>query len=161
MIMEYRGVEIDGSILKSEKDVDEFLERLTVDRLKVATEIFAYKPTMDMSIYIDELSEKLVNKFGYTWEKIDELEKSCLKNVEKENCETIDLWKGEMFVIPSIDVYSRAEKKTSMIITDPKMELYKCSKETLEKRGYIVHLLNLYDPLHSMGFNPLEQIKEE
>lgn len=94
MIMEYRGVEIDGSILKSEKDVDEFLERLTVDRLKVATEIFAYKPTMDMSIYIDELSEKLVNKFGYTWEKIDELEKSCLKNVEKENCETIDLWKG-------------------------------------------------------------------
>ena len=94
MIMKYRGVEIDGSILKSEKDVDEFLERLTVDRLKVATEIFAYKPTMDMSIYIDELSEKLVNKFGYTWEKIDELEKSCLKNVEKENCETIDLWKG-------------------------------------------------------------------
>ena len=94
MIMEYGGVEIDGSILKSEKDVDEFLERLTVDRLKVATEIFAYKPTMDMSIYIDELSEKLVNKFGYTWEKIDELEKSCLKNVEKENCETIDLWKG-------------------------------------------------------------------
>lgn len=94
MIIEYRGVEIDGSILKSEKDVDEFLERLTVDRLKVATEIFAYKPTMDMSIYIDELSEKLVNKFGYTWEKIDELEKSCLKNVEKENCETIDLWKG-------------------------------------------------------------------
>lgn len=92
--MEYRGVEIDGSILKSEKDVDEFLERLTVDRLKVATEIFAYKSTMDMSIYIDELSEKLVNKFGYTWEKIDELEKSCLKNVEKENCETIDLWKG-------------------------------------------------------------------
>ena len=92
--MEYRGVEIDGSILKSEKDVDEFLERLTVDRLTVATEIFAYKPTMDMSIYIDELSEKLVNKFGYTWEKIDELEKSCLKNVEKENCETIDLWKG-------------------------------------------------------------------
>ena len=85
---------IDGSILKSEKDVDECLERLTVDRLKVATEIFAYKPTMDMSIYIDELSEKLVNKFGYTWEKIDELEKSCLKNVEKENCETIDLWKG-------------------------------------------------------------------
>lgn len=69
--------------------------------------------------------------------------------------------KGEMFVIPSIDVYSRAEKKTSMIITDPKMELYKCSKETLEKRGYIVHLLNLDDPLHSMGFNPLEQIKEE
>lgn len=63
--------------------------------------------------------------------------------------------KGEIYVLPSIDVYSRAEKKTSLVVTDPKMELYKSSKETLEKRGYEVHLLNLDDPLHSMGFNPL------
>lgn len=69
--------------------------------------------------------------------------------------------KGEMFVIPSIDVYSRAEKKSSLVVTDPKMELYKCSKETLEERGYRVFLLNLDDPLHSMGFNPLAQITEE
>lgn len=69
--------------------------------------------------------------------------------------------KGEMFVYPSIDVYSRAKEKTSLVITDPKLELYKSSKETLEKRGYDVYLLNLDDPLHSMGFNPLEQIKEE
>lgn len=69
--------------------------------------------------------------------------------------------KGEMFVLPSIDVYSRAQEKTSMVISDPKMELYKASKKTLEERGYEVYLLNLDDPLHSMGFNPLEQIKEE
>ena len=66
--------------------------------------------------------------------------------------------KGEMFVFPSIDVYSRAEEKTSMVICDPKMELYKSSKHTLEERGYEVYLLNLDDPIHSMGFNPLEQI---
>ena len=69
--------------------------------------------------------------------------------------------KGEMFVVPSIDVYSRAEEKTSMVITDPKLELFKMSKATLEERGYEVYLLNLDDPLHSMGFNPLEQITEE
>lgn len=63
--------------------------------------------------------------------------------------------KGEMYVLPSIDVYSRAEKKTSLVVMDPKLELYKSSKETLERRGYEVHLLNLDDPLHSMGFNPL------
>lgn len=63
--------------------------------------------------------------------------------------------KGEIYVLPSIDVYSRAKEKTSLVVTDPKMELYKSSKETLEKRGYEVHLLNLDDPLHSMGFNPL------
>lgn len=66
--------------------------------------------------------------------------------------------KGEMFVLPSIDVYSRAEEKTSLVICDPKMELYKSSKHTLEERGYEVYLLNLDDPLYSMGFNPLEQI---
>lgn len=59
MIMEYRGVEIDGSILKSEKDVDEFLERLTVDRLKVATEIFAYKPTMDRVFILTSFQRNL------------------------------------------------------------------------------------------------------
>ncbi len=68
--------------------------------------------------------------------------------------------KGEMFVFPSIDVYSRAEKKTSLVIADPKLELYKSSKKTLEARGYDVYLLNFDDPLHSMGFNPLEQITE-
>lgn len=66
--------------------------------------------------------------------------------------------KGEMYVIPSIDVYSRAEKKTSMVVLDPKTELYKTSKETLEERGYEVYLLSLVDPEHSMGFNPLDQV---
>ena len=69
--------------------------------------------------------------------------------------------KCEMFVFPSIDVYSRAAVKTSMVVCDPKLELYKSSKKTLEARGYKVYLLNLDDPLHSMGFNPLEQIKDE
>lgn len=66
--------------------------------------------------------------------------------------------KGEMYVIPSIDVYSRAEKKTSMVVLDPKTELYKTSKETLEERGYDVYLLSLVDPEHSMGFNSLNQV---
>ena len=66
--------------------------------------------------------------------------------------------KGEMFVFPTIDVYSRAEKKASMIVFDPKTELYKSSKQTLLERGYEVRQLSLVDPVHSMGFNPLSQI---
>jgi type IV secretion system protein VirD4 len=69
--------------------------------------------------------------------------------------------KGEMYVFPSIDVYSRAEKiedRPSMIISDPKVELYKSSKERLEKRGYLVRLLNLDDPNASMGYNPLQLV---
>lgn len=66
--------------------------------------------------------------------------------------------KDEIYVFPSIDEYSRAEEKYSMVITDPKLESYKSSKETLENRGYKVALLNLDDALHSMGYNPLSLV---
>lgn len=68
--------------------------------------------------------------------------------------------KDQMYVIPSLDVYSRAEIKMSMAVNDPKLEGYKSSKKTLEKRGYDVYLLNFANPLHSMGYNPLDMIKE-
>ena len=66
--------------------------------------------------------------------------------------------KGETFVVPTIDIYSRATKKPSMIINDPKGELVAMSKETLEQRGYEVLMLNLTDPLNSMSYNPLTLI---
>lgn len=64
--------------------------------------------------------------------------------------------KDEIYVIPSIDVYSRSKQKPSLIIADPKIETYRIAKKPLEKRGYITYLLNLDDPLHSMGDNPLD-----
>lgn len=66
--------------------------------------------------------------------------------------------KGEMYVFNIIDLMSRAEKmenRASMIISDPKIELYKSCKKTLEDRGYIVRLLNLDNPNRSAGYNPL------
>ncbi|MBD8045858.1 VirD4-like conjugal transfer protein, CD1115 family [Clostridium faecium] len=66
--------------------------------------------------------------------------------------------KGEIFMFPAIDIYSRAKIKASMIFNDPKGELIAASKETLEKRGYRVELLNLLNPLNSMSYNPLQLI---
>lgn len=68
--------------------------------------------------------------------------------------------KGEMYVYKTIDVYSRAEKKHSLIVCDPKLENYKSSYQTLIDRGYEVHLLNFDNPLFSMGYNPLSMIIE-
>lgn len=68
--------------------------------------------------------------------------------------------KGEFFVIPSIDVYSRAQIQSSLLLCDPKLELYRSSKKTLEERGYKVLVLNLIDPLSSCGYNPLSLIIE-
>ena len=66
--------------------------------------------------------------------------------------------KGEMYVFNSIDVQSRSKAKPSLVVNDPKLELYKSSKQTLEERGYQVYLLKLDDPLHSMGYNPLQLV---
>jgi type IV secretion system protein VirD4 len=66
--------------------------------------------------------------------------------------------KGEMLVFPMIDIYSRAERQASMIISDPKLELYPASVQTLMGRGYEVHVLNLVDPEYSVGYNPLTEI---
>lgn len=68
--------------------------------------------------------------------------------------------KGEMFVFPSIDVYSRAETQSSMVFNDPKGELYRASKETLEKRGYHLEVLNLDNPNESMSYNLLQLVKD-
>ncbi|KWU65573.1 ATPase [Bacillus mycoides] len=68
--------------------------------------------------------------------------------------------KGETFVFPTIDVYSRAEHKPSLIFNDPKGELFSASKETLEERGYHIEVLNLSTPLDSMSYNLLQLVKD-
>ncbi|CAM4148342.1 VirD4-like conjugal transfer protein, CD1115 family [Bacillus paramycoides] len=68
--------------------------------------------------------------------------------------------KGETFVFPTIDVYSRAENKPSLIFNDPKGELFSASKETLEERGYHIEVLNLLNPLDSMSYNLLQLVKD-
>lgn len=68
--------------------------------------------------------------------------------------------KGETFVFPTIDVYSRAEHQPSLIINTPKGELFTASKDTLEERGYHIEVLNLLNPLDSMSYNLLQLVKD-
>ncbi|WP_425590173.1 VirD4-like conjugal transfer protein, CD1115 family [Guptibacillus hwajinpoensis] len=68
--------------------------------------------------------------------------------------------KGQTYVIPTIDAYSRAEMQPSLVINDPKGELFASSRETLVKRGYEVEVLNLMNPMQSMSFNLLELVKQ-
>src|SRR5690625_3213144 len=66
--------------------------------------------------------------------------------------------KAETFVVPMIDVQSRASEKPSMVVNDPKGELAAASYETLTERGYDVHVFNLIQHDMSMGFNPLQLV---
>lgn len=64
--------------------------------------------------------------------------------------------KGETIVNPEIDLISRAEIQSSMVISDPKGELYQSAYATLRKRGYDVEVLSFQNMDWSMSYNPLE-----
>lgn len=63
--------------------------------------------------------------------------------------------KGEGLVNPAIDIASRAEEKSSLILGDAKGELYQASYKILRKRGYNVQVLSYMDMDWSMSYNPL------
>ena len=52
-------------------------------------------------------------------------------------------------------VYSLAKAKESMIITDPKGEIYKEHSNMLRSRGYDIIVLNFREPQHGNCWNPL------
>ncbi|EOT44579.1 type IV secretory system conjugative DNA transfer family protein [Enterococcus columbae] len=69
--------------------------------------------------------------------------------------------KGIFGIEKAIDGLSRTnhmDKKQSMIIHDPSMELYLKWKLLLEERGYIVKLFNLIDTYYSDSINPLNLV---
>ena len=61
--------------------------------------------------------------------------------------------KSQIIVFPMI--HSLAKKGESMIITDPKGELYEQTSEMLRERGYNVVILNFRDPQKGNSWNPL------
>jgi len=52
-------------------------------------------------------------------------------------------------------VHSLAKKSESMIITDPKGEIYEQTGEMLRERGYNIVLLNFRNPQNGNGWNPM------
>ena len=61
--------------------------------------------------------------------------------------------KSQTVVNPLVNLL--AKKGESMIITDPKGELYRYCSGALKKRGYKIVLLNFRDPLNGNAWNPL------
>ena len=62
------------------------------------------------------------------------------------------------YILPTIFIKAHQKRKDSMLITDPKGELYAKSAEMLGRQGYKVVLVNFRDYKHSEFWNPLTQI---
>ncbi len=62
--------------------------------------------------------------------------------------------KTQGFILPM--VHSLAKAKESMIITDPKGEIYEEMSNMLKDKGYQILLLNFRDPQNGSAWNPME-----
>lgn len=129
--------------------------------------ISRYEKSKSFSDFVKQMKKVSNAKGMEKWSAIKELKKFqigmlCIDDSPVNNLiiGTTRSGKGETYVIPTIDVYSRAEKQPSIILNDPKGELYAASKETLEKRGYHIEVLNLVNPIESMSYNLLQLVKD-
>lgn len=69
--------------------------------------------------------------------------------------------KTTTFVSPTIELLSRTKTKPSLIITDPKGELYTLHANTLKSQGYNVQVLNFSEVYNSVRWNPFSGILEK
>ena len=65
--------------------------------------------------------------------------------------------KTTTFINPTIQILSNTRIKPSMLISDPKGELYSLHAKSLIKKGYDVKVLDLRNPYCSIRWNPLEK----
>lgn len=70
----YKGYYIDGVHFTSKEDIDKFLEKQALNAYKTALKIFASRHTMEASIYATEKADYLHDYFGYSWDKLEEIE---------------------------------------------------------------------------------------
>ncbi|MCL2698980.1 MAG: type IV secretory system conjugative DNA transfer family protein [Defluviitaleaceae bacterium] len=69
--------------------------------------------------------------------------------------------KTTTFINPMVQILAAADAGSSMILTDPKGELFQMHSKKLQERGYTVMVLDLRDPYSSFRWNPLSSIFDQ
>ncbi len=64
--------------------------------------------------------------------------------------------KTQILVSPTIRIFAHSGQKPSMVISDPKGELYRDHANILKEEGYQIMVLDLEDPFTSSRWNPME-----
>ena len=106
-----------------------------------------------------------------TWEKMPEYDDEIVIGAEKKGKEleiistsalhalivgTTGSGKTTGFVDQNIAILGRSKGKPSMIIADPKKELYEKHAKQLESEGYKISTLDLREPYSSARWNPMQ-----
>lgn len=66
-------------------------------------------------------------------------------------------YKSQSYVVTNL----LHEKVSSLVVTDPKEELYSMTSEIKKRQGYEIYYINYVDMAKSCGYNPLDYIKTD
>lgn len=67
---------------------------------------------------------------------------------------------GKSYCFVKTNIFKSIERRESIVITDPKGELYADTADYAEKHGYVVKILNLYEPQGSDSWDVLAELKD-
>ncbi len=130
-----------------------------------SVKLYNYKQVgkkMPNSVYYDELDKCQKNLGVLKCNYHDETGRLLQIYSEKDNHALIIASTGSgkttSGAIPIIYSNAKMATKKSMIISDPKGELYRNTSKVLENEGYRILVFNFRDYNHSEGWNPLTKI---
>lgn len=101
----------------------------------------------------------LLKKTGYPFYlKQDTINYNVCMQEEKHSLVlgTTGTGKTQILVSPTIRIFAHSGQKPSMVISDPKGELYRDHANVLKEEGYRIMVLDLEDPFTSSRWNPME-----
>lgn len=126
-------------------DVASLIKGVTSDKNQFLSQSDAYK-----DVPIEEvLDGEMIQNWKEKSEKVDYLK--LLK-------ETMDI--NNIPIGSETAFHFTRNYQASMVVSDPKLELFKGSKHILELRGYKVYCINLINPYESSCYNPLQLITD-
>lgn len=74
---------------------------------------------------------------------------------------TTGVGKTKFFLEPTIQFIANSTNKPSLVISDPKGELFENESGVLEKKGWTIKKLDLRNPENSLRFNPLATLYDD
>lgn len=121
----------------TEKEMDEIFKKSDYVSLKE-------KDICGMPIKAEEVKDKLKIYFA--------------DNAHTMIIGTTGSGKTSSYISPSIEILSSTKGKPSMLIADPKGELFRKHASSLKSKGYKIRVIDLRNPYSSIRWNPLERI---
>lgn len=136
-----------GEILKPDADA-------LADPTGDPADTTASEQTQEESRKEDQLSKDVANRSIH--EKAKDMDILLCSQLHTVVVGTTGVGKTRGFLDQNIEILAHTKTKPSMVLTDPKGELFIDHAKNLEKAGYTVHVIDLEYPFSSTKYNPFQ-----